>query len=88
MYQVTKVGIMKLKVVGQSTVEMKVMSRYLGKIDTNDPIRYGGYWGHDPMWRFFVFKSMAKDCKPLVLYSTLIEIYPFMFLHSLKISKQ
>jgi hypothetical protein len=74
MYQVTKIGIMKLKVVGEGTFEMKVMGKYLGKIDSNDPRRYGGYWGHDPMWRFFISESMAKDCKPLVIYSNLSEI--------------
>jgi hypothetical protein len=74
MYQVTKVALVRLKVVGERTFQMKVIGRYLGKIDTNDPRRYGGYWGHDPMWRFFISESMAKDCKPLVIYYTLIDI--------------
>jgi hypothetical protein len=49
MYQLTQFGLMNLLYDGNSKFEIKLIGHYLGRIDTNDPAKYNGHWGYDPM---------------------------------------
>jgi hypothetical protein len=49
MYQLTQFGLMNLLYDGNAKFEIKLIGHYLGRIDTNDPAKYNGHWGYDPM---------------------------------------
>jgi hypothetical protein len=67
MYQLTRFGLMKLLYDGNAKFEIKLLGHYLGRIDTNDPAKYNGHWGYDPMWSVEISESMARDLQPLVI---------------------
>ncbi|PNY07449.1 hypothetical protein L195_g003945, partial [Trifolium pratense] len=60
--------------VDENKFEMKVMGHYLGKIDTNDPAKYYGHWGYDPMWILEISESMATEGKPLMIPDSVVDI--------------
>ncbi|XP_045822093.1 uncharacterized protein LOC123914977 [Trifolium pratense] len=74
MYQLTVFGLIKLKLVDENKFEMKVMGHYLGKIDTNDPAKYYGHWGYDPMWILEISEFMATEGKPLMIPDSVVDI--------------
>jgi hypothetical protein len=80
MYQLTLFGIIILKLVDDSKFEMKVSGHYLGKIDTNDPAKYDGHWGYDPMWVLEISEEISTEGKPLV-YTYFKYILNIYFIH-------
>ncbi|CAJ2664156.1 uncharacterized protein LOC123887276 isoform X2 [Trifolium pratense] len=74
MYQLTLFGIIILKLVDDSKFEMKVLGHYLGKIDTNDPAKYDGHWGYDPMWVLEISEEMSTEGKLLMIPDDVVDI--------------
>ncbi|PNX96252.1 hypothetical protein L195_g019454 [Trifolium pratense] len=60
--------------VDDSKFEMKVLGHYLGKIDTNDPAKYDGHWGYDPMWVLEISEEMSTEGKLLMIPDDVVDI--------------